>query len=445
MTRTARSYTHSSSFQMALLFTALCGMAVIVLGYFSHYFNRGHFVHGTEAVIGTEIRHVSSLTNPYAIESALNAEGRAFLLLSKDQKKIAGNLQELPSEVSLLAEGTIVFNINDKKYAAKIHTYPDQRKLLVAIDITSLSKKYGFMQLLSVVSIFFMLLVITTSYLISRFVVKNTNRIARTAYKIMETGDLSQRIELKSRWDDLSYMADVLNQFLSRIENLMYGIRQVSDNIAHDLRTPLTRLRNRLENLETQAKDKSSKQSYEELIQETDQILGTFNALLRISRIETGKQHSAFGFCDVPLLIKDAIELYEPLAEEKQVSITMQCDEGVAEYQGDRDLLFQAFANIIDNAVKYTNEGGAVQISVASKGLGIEVCISDNGIGVPEQEKEKIFNRFYRAESSRTRPGSGLGLSLVSAVVGLHKGQIRLEDASPGLSVIVNLYDVTNL
>lgn len=439
MPQTARSYARSSSFQMAILFTILCGAAVFILGYFSYYFNRGHFVHVTETVIDTEIRHIKDDTSTDNIVRSLSAEGRVFLLLSKDEDKLAGNLNGLPSSLSLLAEGTIVFDLDDKKYAAKIYTYPDGRKLLVGIDITQINEEYSFMQWLSMLSIGFMLLVILTSYLISRFVVQNTNMIASTAYKIMETGDLSQRIELKSSWDDLSYMADVLNQFLSKIEVLMQGIRQVSDNIAHDLRTPLTRLRNRLEDLEASAEDENTKLNFEKLISDTDQILNTFNALLRISRIETGQQHSAFSECDITALIQDAVALYEPVAEDKQISLTMDIPEDTTVLTGDRDLLFQAFANIIDNALKYTEAGGAVKVEIAAQDEGIKICVSDNGPGVPEDERDKIFDRFYRAERSRSKPGNGLGLSLVAAVVELHKGRIQLEGNKPGLRVIVTL------
>lgn len=436
----ARRYAQSSSFQMALLFTVLCGTAVLILGYFGYYFNRGHFVYGTEAVINTEIAHLATDDPAITLQKMAQRENRIFLLLDTSGQKIAGTLDRLPADVSLLAEGTIIFNMDDKKYAAKIHSYPDGRKLLVGVDITAVSKDYRFMQFLSILSIVLMVLVIVTSYLISRFVVINTNRIAQTAQKIMRTGDLSQRIELQSKWDDLSYMAAVLNDFLDRIEVLMQGIRQVSDNIAHDLRTPLTRLRNNLESLRDRAgKDgiAGNAQDYDRLIAEADHLLQTFGALLRISRIETGKQHGAFAKVNLKSLLEDALELYEPLAEDKHIDI--ETDFQDVFFACDKDLLFQVFANLLDNALKFTPENGQIGITLGRKGKRIVVTVADTGTGIADQDKEKVFERFYRGEKSRHTAGSGLGLSLVAAVVGLHAGKIELEDNHPGLRVSVIL------
>ncbi len=423
---------------MALLFTVLCGAAVLILGYFSVYFNRGHFIHGTEAVIDTEIRHITA--HDTAIISDMNVPGRVFLLLDPGGSKIAGNLAALPGSVSLLAEGTIVFSLADKKYAAKIHTFPDGRRLLAGVDITAVEADYARMQWLSIVSIVLMLMVIATSYLISHFVVSNTGRIAQTARQIMETGDLSRRIDVKSGWDDLSYMAGVLNDLLGRIEELMQGIRQVSDNIAHDLRTPLTRIRHNIETLKSTLSfdgDGTEQHACDVLLDETDRLLATFNALLRISRIETGRQHSAFAPADLAAVMHDVLELYEPLAEEKGVvldgslsAVTRFCD---------RDLLFQAFANILDNAIKFTPAGGRVNVALLADSGRAVITVVDTGPGIDDADLPKVLERFYRAEKSRHTPGSGLGLSLAAAVVTLHGGGLSLENRNPGLAVTVTL------
>ncbi|WP_085909170.1 sensor histidine kinase [Kiloniella majae] len=433
---------------MAVLFLMLCGTAVIILGYFSYYFTRGHFVHGTEAIIDTDLSYVSQWQDPIRIASALDRPDRVYLLLSPDGKKIVGSLDELPETVSLLAEGTLTFSIpvaseanspdTEKDYAAKIYTYPNKNRLLIGVDITPVTSDYKLMQWLSFLSIGFMVLVIITSYLISRFVATNTNRIALTAKQIIETGDLSQRIELTSRWDDLSHMAGVINDLLDRIQLLMRGIRQVSDNIAHDLRTPLTRLHHNLEDLRSQDHIAQNQQAYEtvdKLVNETDQMQRTFNALLRISRIESGKQHSAFEPLELGELLQDVIELYEPLLEEK--SITLKKDFETLVLQGDRNLLFQAFSNLMDNAVKFTPTGGRIDLGLHKQGTETVFVIEDNGPGVPATDLEKIFERFYRAESSRHTPGSGLGLSLVGAVTDLHKGHISAENGEKGLRLTI--------
>lgn len=437
-----RSYYHSSSFKMAVFFTALLGISVGVLGYFGHYFSRGHLVYGTEKVIDAAIENVASLyigsaaADSVAAKITQQTDGKLLALLERDGQILAGNLDTLPENVSLLAEGTVLFKspATDTEYAAKIHTFEDGRRLFVAVDITDSMANYRFMQGLSILSIVLMTVVILTSFMISTFVVSRTNRIAQTAKRIMDTGNLSQRIEIDSQWDDLSNMSLVLNGFLERIETLVEGVQKVSDNIAHDLRTPLTRLHNSLETLRkhpavtgnVEAADRCDR-----LLAESDHLLSTFNALLRIARIETGKQKHNFSTLPLQKLLHDVVELYEPLAEEKNINVI--CDFSSASIVGDRDLLFQAFANIIDNAIKYSPQGGAITLFLAQNDTGTVVSVADGGIGIAPEEREKVFDRFYRAEASRHAPGNGLGLSLVGAIISLHGASIVLSDNAPGL------------
>jgi signal transduction histidine kinase len=170
------------------------------------------------------------------------------------------------------------------------------------------------------------------------------------------------------------------------------------------------------------------------LLDEADHLLSTFNALLRISRIEAEKQRSQFKDVDLKTLLEDVIAFYEPLAEDENITFTSDLSEGTL--HGDRDLLFQAFANLLDNAVKFTPTGGRINISLRHNDGHMRVEVSDTGIGVPSGEHDKIFNRFYRAEQSRNSAGTGLGLSLVNAVMNLHDGCIQVEDANPGLRII---------
>lgn len=287
---------------------------------------------------------------------------------------------------------------------------------------------------LSLLIILFMTLVVLTSYLISFFVVSRTNRIALTAQEIIQTGNLSQRLEVDSGWDDLSRMSDVLNAFLARNEELVEGIKRVSDNIAHDLRTPLTRLRNNLEMLRKTSNDPSA---VDALIEEADHLLGTFNALLRIARIETAQLRTQFGTLQLDQVLKDVTELYEPLAEQKKIALQLVVEEAV--YTGDKDLLFQAFANLLDNALKFTPAGKSIRLILRKESASYICIIRDEGVGIPDVEKDKVFNRFYRSEASRHMSGNGLGLSLVAAVIKLHHGTIELQDAAPGLLVKITL------
>lgn len=287
---------------------------------------------------------------------------------------------------------------------------------------------------LTALGIAFMVLVILTSFAISTFVVGRTGHIAAIAKSIMDTGDLSQRISVDSRWDDLGYMAETLNQLLARIEELMHGVKNVSDNIAHDLRTPLTRLRNNLEILQKSAHPDTSALC-ESMVGEADRLLATFSALLRITYIETGRQRHKFLNTPLNALIRDVLEMYEPVAEEKGIKISAQLDNSAC--HGDRDLLFQAFVNLLDNAIKFTPAGGMIQITLDDK----NVSIADSGPGVDMADREKIFERFYRAESSRNTDGNGLGLALVAAVVKLHGASITVADARPGLRVTIAFPD----
>ena len=273
--------------------------------------------------------------------------------------------------------------------------------------------------------------VVLVSFIISHFVVSRINAIAQTARDIMDTGDLSQRIQIDTKWDDLSNLAQLLNRFLERNESLMDGIREVSNNIAHDLRTPLTHLRNQIEDMKSRDLKEND---IDDLLAEADKILAIFNSLLRISNIEKGKRYQAFEDIELHALLSDVIELFEPVAEAKNIHLHHKKSDDIR-IKGDRHLLFQLFANILSNAVKFSPQGSDVIISATAS----EVIIADRGMGIADAEKELFFQRFYGSDASRSAEGNGLGLSLVKAIIDLHQGSIILEDNHPGLRVKVRL------
>lgn len=435
---------------MALFFAVLLGTACCILGYLIFAFSSENFIRETESAIDADISGFVDLYHA-AGETAFNellqrrsndaSAGRYYLLLDMNEKKLAGNLDRLPEEVWTMSEGIIRFTLpglrTGREIAAKIHTFSNGKRLLVARDIEESAKTFRHIQWLCIVIIGLMLIVIATSFIISTFVVSRINRIAEAARTIMDTGDLTGRIWIKSSWDDLSNLAQVLNAFLDRIEQLMTGIRQVSDNIAHDLRTPLTRLRNQLEAHADKQHDTTARGACEELVGEADRLLETFNALLRIANIQTGKRHAGFKDFSFDKMMTDVIELYEPLAEEKQINIRYQIAPYT--YYGDPHLLFQAVANILHNAIKYTPAEGAISIHLQTNDRGAILTIADTGTGIADTEKSKVFERFYRVDSSRQADGNGLGLSLVAAIIELHAGAIRLGDGNPGLIVMIYL------
>jgi len=286
-------------------------------------------------------------------------------------------------------------------------------------------------------------------YLVSRYILSRIEAVTATSRTIM-SGDLTRRVPLSGSGDELDRLSESLNEMLDRIEQLMNGLREVSDNIAHDLKTPLNRLRNRVEGaLRDPGGEKGYRQALESTIEEADELIRTFNALLSIARLEAGAAGETLEDIDLALVVRDVAELYEPLAEEQGLRLTSKAPDGLI-LVGDRQLLGQALANLIDNAIKYgapeaagdgAGNGAPADIAVHVRRAGdrAEIAVEDHGAGIPEHERDRVLKRFVRLEASRSRPGSGLGLSLAAAVARLHNGKIRLEDSGPGLKVVLDL------
>lgn len=417
---------------MAALFTILLGASAVLLGYYLYDFSKQNFIRETEAAIDNEIEHIlSSLADDTRaaridyIQKRIERKSTAhYRYTDLNGNLLAGDIEKTPKKASKITEGVISFYLYNQNYAAKIQTFQDGSQLLIARDITDISQSNNRLRLFSAVIMFFMLMVILVSFFISNFVVSRINMIAGTANEIIHTGDISRRISIDTDWDDLSNLAQTLNALLDKIEELVNGIRDVSDNIAHDLRTPLTRLKNELERPITSSSQK-------QMIAEAEHLLSTFNALLRISNIEKGKRHQPFEKLKLHEIVNDVIELYDPLAEDRNITIKQNLNELNA--KGDKDLLFQVFSNILDNAIKFSPPQTKIMVEITNK----TISISDQGIGIPKQEMSKVLTRFYRTDKSRNTLGTGLGLSLVKAVIDLHKAKLELSDNSPGLTVSV--------
>jgi hypothetical protein len=282
-------------------------------------------------------------------------------------------------------------------------------------------------------------------YWVSRKLLQRIDAVTATTRTIME-GDLTGRLPVDGSGDELDRLSASLNLMLARIEQLMAGLREVSDNIAHDLKTPLNRLRNRVEAaLREPYGEPTYREAMERTIEEADSLIKTFNALLSIARLEAGAGGDLKESLDVSELVRDVAELYEPVAEEH--GLVLRADVGEPVFaRADRQLLGQAIANLIDNAIKYgtpEDAGGGtkpeVSVTASAKGDMAKIIVSDRGPGVPPSDRERVLGRFVRLEASRSAPGSGLGLSLVAAVARLHGGTLRLEDNHPGLKVVLSL------
>ncbi len=362
-----------------------------------------------------------------------------YLLTTYTLQPLVGNLDRWPKNASISNDWLeFALEVNEETNEthlarARIFRLPGRYGLLVGRDIHQLTQaKRRIIQALTWGLAIMVLLAFTGGLVLSRRTVRKIERINQATRSIM-SGDLSRRMPVTDRNDDFDQVANNLNQMLDRIQTLMEDIRRVSDNIAHDLRTPLTRLRQHLEEAR-QEEDPNSRSAanLESSIREADSLLATFNALLRIARIEAGQITAGFGSLDFRTLLDDVVEFYEPLAEEKSQQLSVDLRDNI-DTLGDRDLLFQALANVIENAIKYTPEDGHISISLARSGEQAVITIADNGPGIPESERERVFRRFYRLDQSRSTVGNGLGLSMVSAIVGMHNGQITLMDNHPGL------------
>ena len=283
-------------------------------------------------------------------------------------------------------------------------------------------------------------------FFVSRRVLKRIDAMTGTAQTIM-AGDLTGRLPVAGTGDELDRLADNVNAMLDRIEALMHGLKEVSDNIAHDLKTPLTRLRNRSEEaLRSRGGEAEYRAALESTIAESDDLIRTFDALLMIARAESGQARDNMVEFDAAEIARDVGELYEPLAEQKGLALTIDASSA-APVRANRELVSQALANLVDNAIKYAGpetskiNGTAAEIVVSAGGEGdrILLTVADRGPGIREADRGRVVERFVRLEESRSAPGSGLGLSLASAVARLHGGELKLEDNHPGLKSIIIL------
>jgi signal transduction histidine kinase len=377
-----------------------------------------------------------------------------YLVADRDGKQLAGNLSAVSPQLwdSL---GPVEFfysrpapgGVERRLAFANVFRLPGGYRLIVGRDIEDRRELSRLIRSTMLWGLGVMALVgIGGGYWVSRRLLARIDNLSATTRTIM-AGDLSGRLPVSGSGDELDRLAQSLNLMLGRIEQLMAGLREVSDNIAHDLKTPLNRLRNRVEEALREPSDEAVyREALERTIEEADSLIKTFNALLSIARLEAGAAGDNRDTLDLAALVADVAELYEPVAEERGITLRAIAAEPIA-IRGDRQLLGQAITNLIDNALKYGapqaqgGNGWAPEVDIRAEvhdGIA-EIIVTDRGPGVPATERERVLKRFVRLEASRSEPGSGLGLSLVAAVARLHGGALRLEDNEPGLRVVLSL------
>ncbi len=438
----------SSTFRLAVLYMALFGASVAVLLTFIYWSTAGYMALQTDDTIEAE---VTGLAERYAVSGldglirsidervSRKPNGDAVYLLTDDElTPLIGNLDRWP-RVARDSDGWLNFNLEQAtsegefthRARARPFTLRSGHRLLVGRDMRGLDATRSLIvRAIAWGLAITVMMALAGGIMLSRSTMRRLEAINETSRRIVR-GDLSRRIPTRSTDDDFDQLADNLNGMLDTIEQLMEDVRRVTDNVAHDLRTPLTRLRNRLEDLKSNNDIDTS--SVEAALVDADGLLSTFNALLRIASIESGRRLAAFKSIALDRVVHDVTDLYEPLVEQKEQKLRISVAENV-HVRGDRDLLFQAFANLLDNAIKYTPRGGDIRVSLEDDASGPRIRIIDSGPGIPAQSRNQVFKRFFRLEESRHTPGNGLGLSLVEAVARLHKASIKLGGES-GLDV----------
>jgi signal transduction histidine kinase len=365
------------------------------------------------------------------------AGDRILLLTDASLHRLAGNLAQWPQDVPAKpGMYTVTANLGGHlTECVFVRTaLPGGYNLLVGRDVARfapLTRHFwsglaGAIAVLSIVGVL-------GGVFIRRALLARIDSIRQTVLAIVQ-GDLSHRLPTLRGGDELDTLSRTINGMLDQIEQLIHGIRDVSNAIAHDLRTPLAELRSRLEELSlTRPTDEETFAEIDGAVADVDRVIRIFNALLRLAEIDTGMRRSGFVQVNANELASEAVEFYLPAAELKDVELSFG-SAGPVLVSGDPVLLAQAVGNLIDNALKYAGDRGSVQVDVRHRTDGaVEICVSDDGPGIPDDEKPKVAQRFYRGDASRGTPGVGLGLSLVQAVAKLHGGTLELTDNYPGL------------
>jgi signal transduction histidine kinase len=442
----------STTFRLALISIGAFGAVVIALFAYVYWSTTSFVLSRSDSAIETEqvamrnvydasgreglIQEISRRTN------ATHFDGIVYLLSDASFTPIAGNLKKWPTVKGEGQWSEFKSEALDLQAAprqillrATWNTLPDGFHLLVGRDITELgrfvSKIYG---ALAFVVLLIFILAAVASVSVTRRTVGRIESINMTSRAIMESG-LGRRIPLRGTQDEWDHLAQNLNSMLERIESLMAEVKQVSDNVAHDLRTPLARMRGRLERASI---DKSTADRDHSLISETmadlDDVLRMFSSLTRISQIEAANRTAGFRIVNLSEIATEVAELFDAAAEAQGGRVDVS-GHTTLHISADRDLLFDAISNLVDNAIKHGRQGGHVSIGLdRADGVAI-LSVSDDGPGIPSEEFARVFKRFYRLERSRSMSGNGLGLSLVAAVARLHGACIKLIDNAPGLRV----------
>ncbi|QDO98731.1 HAMP domain-containing protein [Ferrovibrio terrae] len=443
----------STATRLALVFAILFMVAAMLLAGLLWWTTTGYLDRETDAVIAADTRAIGDRLSDFGLAGAVqtmneriaaDADNRGIYLLTDPRlRPLGGNVDAWPLKVGPRPGWYEIELVHrDRLHVARLlHvTLPGNFQLLVGRDVQDrVEMRNLFLRGLVWAGVAALTFAFFGAWLIRRAVERRIEGINRTALAIVQ-GDLARRVPLRDADDEFDQLVATINRMLDQIQQLIEGVRNVSNAIAHDLRTPLAETRARLEGLLRQPAGMDvSLDGIAAAIADIDRLIGVFNALLRLAELETGLRRAGFASVDVPALLDDAAELYSPAADAKGLDLVSHADTGLV-LNGDRQLLAQAIGNLLDNAVKYTPAGGRIDVraEVGTDGR-ILISVADSGPGIPEAERTRAVQRFYRGDASRHAEGVGLGLSLVEAVARLHGGELRLDGNNPGLRAVLAL------
>jgi len=448
--RAALRLLRTQAFRIVLAYVLLFAVSVSALLFFTYWNTRRTLDAQTDQIIEAEITGLSEQYQRQGLHGlgesvmgrSLHGGQAIYLLTDNSHRVLAGNLDiwpEITADTGNFVEFDYVRRVNGvpetRRARGRLFLLPQSGNyyLLVAQDVhdRDLTQRMFTTTLPWTVALI-LVLGLLGGALMSHNMLRRLDAINRASNEII-AGNLTQRVPVSGAADEFDVLAENLNRMLDRIERLLKGLREVTDSVAHDLRTPLNRLRQRLEQSQVRMMAAGSDTGeIERAISDTDQLIATFNALLLIAETDAGAARGAMSPLDLASVAGDVSELYEPLADEKNVTLTLTA-ASVPSIEGNRSLVAQALANLVDNAIKYTPAGGRVAVSISQSFAGIDLSVADSGPGIPAEDRTRVVERFVRLEASRNSPGTGLGLSLVAAVAHFHNAKLLLEDNGPGL------------
>lgn len=437
----------SAGVRFAAIYAGLLAISVAALAAFLWWATAGLLDRQVEAAIRVDAAGLAQRWEEGGVPAlVLSIEDRLaqnidddaiYLLVDPRMHPLAGNLAQWPSDVQR-TDGWYELPVQRAgvRSLARMHRYnlPGGYALLVGRDVRNRAQLRRLLTDALLWAMLVVLVMATVGALVVRSLFRRTLANVSATAAAISGGDFTPRVRLSGRGDEFDQLAETINDMLDRIARLMDGVRQVSNAIAHDLRTPITRARARLEDAATHAETTAElRAAIERATTDLDDIVAVFQALLRIAEIEAGSRRSAFARLDLAPLLGVVADLYGVVAEEREVGLVLDIPEHLPTY-GDRELIQQAVGNLVDNALKFSPTGGVVRVSARAQDGGAVITVSDQGVGIPVADRARATERFFRGESARSTPGAGLGLALVQAVAQLHGGALILGDAGPGLA-----------